>query len=57
MLENPELLQAMVERTGAHATGLQSPERACHLCDKCYDYAANWQPTADRLWQSQRSNP
>ena len=31
MLENPECLKAMVERSGAHSTDLQSPESAEHL--------------------------
>ena len=21
-----------------------------HLCEKCKNYAANWQPTADEIW-------
>ena len=50
MLENPECLQSMVERTGAHSTDLQSPETAEHLCGKCIPYAKNWESTADRLW-------
>jgi len=50
MLENPELLRAMVEKTGAHSTDPQSPESADHLCAKCDAYARNWQPTAERLW-------
>ena len=51
MLENPEKLQEMVKRTGAHSTDLESPESAEHLCGKCIDYAKNWTPTADRLWE------
>ena len=50
MLENPELLQKMVHETGAHSTDLQSPESVEHLCEKCKNYAANWQPTADEIW-------
>lgn len=50
MLENPERLQALVKATGAHSTDLQSPESAEHLCEKCVQYAANWKPSADRLW-------
>ena len=50
MLENPEKLKEMVERTGAHSTDLQSPESAEHLCEKCAQYAACWKPTADKLW-------
>ena len=51
MLENPEKLRAMVASSGAHSTDLQSPESADHLCSKCDQYAANWKPAADQLWQ------
>ncbi len=50
MLENPELLQEMVHKTGAHSTDLESPEPVEHLCGKCAEYAANWQPSADDIW-------
>lgn len=50
MLENPEKLRAIIEKTGAPSTDLQSPESAEHLCAKCQAYAASWTPTADRLW-------
>ena len=50
MLENPELLRDMVEKTGAKSTDLQSPESAEHLCGKCDLYAAEWKKAADELW-------
>lgn len=50
MLENPEKLCAMVEKSGAHSTDLQSPESAEHLCAKCDAYAKNWTPVANELW-------
>ncbi len=50
MLENPEKLRAMVHRTEAVSTDLQSPESVDHLCDKCVSYAENWTPTAQKLW-------
>lgn len=56
MLENPELLQKMVHETGAHSTNLESPESVEHLCAKCKEYAANWQPNADRIWNSQEKH-
>ncbi|MFR7646629.1 MAG: hypothetical protein ACLUZQ_08730 [Butyricicoccus sp.] len=31
-------------KTGAHSTDPQSPETAEHLCEKCDEYAKNWQP-------------
>ncbi len=51
MLENPDKLREMVERTGAHSTDLQSPESVEHLCEKCREYAHNWEPSAERLWE------
>lgn len=52
MLENPEKLQQMVKESGAHSTDLQSPESAEHLCAKCEDYAREWAPRAEKLWES-----
>lgn len=54
MLENPEKLRAMVAKTGAHSTDLQSPESADHLCGKCDHYAKCWQPSADALWNQNK---
>lgn len=50
MLENPECLRSMVERSGAHSTDMESPESVEHLCGKCVPYAENWLATADKLW-------
>lgn len=55
MLENPECLQDMVKRSGAHSTDMQSPESAEHLCGKCVPYAENWVDTADKLWHCSHS--
>lgn len=51
MLENPELLEKMVKETGAKSTDLQAPEAVEDLCDKCKQYASNWKPKADELWE------
>ena len=53
MLENPDMLRAMVEATGAHQTNQESPEEVDHLCAKCDDYAREWAPVADEIWASQ----
>ncbi len=53
MLENPDVLPKMVEKTGAHSTDLQSPETARHLCDKCTKYAENWTPYANEMWEKE----
>ncbi len=50
MLENPQYLREMVEKTGAHQTNLESPEDVEHLCAKCDDYAKEWAPVADQEW-------
>ena len=55
MLENPDKLRAMVKKSGAHSTDLQSPEMAEHLCAKCDQYAKNWKPVADELWKENRA--
>ena len=54
MLENPEILQKMVEESGAKSTDLQSPESVEHLCGKCLNYAKEWQSYADDVWQAQK---
>ena len=51
MLENPEILRDMINKTKAHSTDLQSPESVEHLCGKCRDYATGWKPSSERLWQ------
>ncbi len=51
MLENPERLAAMVKKSGAHSTDMQSPEDAEKLREKCKPYAEAWAPTADKLWK------
>lgn len=52
MLENPDALRKMVKDTGAHSTDLVSPESVDHLCEKCDDYAKNWKPEAEEIWNS-----
>ncbi|MCC8123767.1 MAG: radical SAM protein [Oscillospiraceae bacterium] len=51
MLENPDLLVEMVNRTGAKSTDPESPESVEHLCGKCKEYAENWKPVAEELWE------
>ena len=53
MLENPEILQRIVAEAGARSTDLEAPETAEHLCAKCKDYAACWQPVAEEVWQKE----
>jgi len=51
MLENPAKLIQIVNESGAHSTDVQSEEPVEHLCGKCIEYAKNWQPEADELWE------
>ncbi len=55
MLENPDKLREMVEKTGAHSTDLMSPETVEHLCAKCDHYAENWSPKAEELWNADQT--
>ena len=58
MLENPQLLRGMVKSTGAHQTNLESPEDVDHLCAKCDEYAAEWKPIAEEIWnQKEHARP
>jgi len=51
MLENPQKLRGMIERTGAKSTDLQSPESVEHLCSKCDSYSACWALEAKKIWE------
>lgn len=55
LLDNPEMLTAMVRVSGARSTDLRHPEDVEILCSKCIEAAAQWQPTADRLWYGETS--
>ena len=51
MLENPDALRAIINKTGAKSTNLIVPESVEQLCAKCDDYAAAWAPAAKRIWE------
>ena len=57
MLENPEIFQRLVNKTGAKSTDLQSPETVEQLCTKCEEYARNWKPHADKVWAETKVTP
>lgn len=52
MLENPQCLRDIVNRTGAKSTNLIQEETAEMLCSKCDKFAKEWAPRADELWKS-----
>lgn len=53
MLENPQALRKIIEKTGAKSTNLTKSESAEELCSKCDDYAVAWAPVAKRIWEEQ----
>ncbi len=50
LLDNPELLASIIDKSGAKSTETTSPEDVHALCGKCEKTAAIWAETADRLW-------
>ena len=54
MLENPQYLREVVEKTGAHGTNAEAEETVEELCSKCDEYAEGWAPIADEIWAKQR---
>ncbi len=52
MLENPEILRKMIDKTGASSTDLIEKESADHLCAKCDRFAKEWAPVAEEIWNS-----
>jgi MoaA/NifB/PqqE/SkfB family radical SAM enzyme len=54
LLDNPEMLQAMVKESGAKSTDMEAPENVEKLCTKTVDAAKAWAPVADRLWEERQ---
>ncbi len=52
MLENPQALRRIIEKTNAKSTNLTCPESAEELCSKCDCYAKAWAPKAKEIWES-----
>jgi MoaA/NifB/PqqE/SkfB family radical SAM enzyme len=53
LLDNPEKLRAMVEKSGAHSTQMVDNESVEELTDKCIKVSEDWKIAADRLWNSE----
>ncbi|NLY88384.1 MAG: radical SAM protein [Firmicutes bacterium] len=51
LLDNPEILCAMVKESGAKSTELEAPEDVEVLCAKTRPAAEEWAPVAGRLWE------
>ncbi|ADY55773.1 Radical SAM domain protein [Syntrophobotulus glycolicus DSM 8271] len=54
MLDNPEILREMVDRSGAHSTQFEDSETVTELTAKTAAAAEKWAPVADRLWSEPR---
>lgn len=54
LLDNPQALVGLVDRSGAHSTDLQDPEGVRELSAKCTKAAEAWGSTADELWECSR---
>lgn len=50
LLDNPEMLAAMVKESGAKSTDMEAPEDVDVLCAKTASAAKAWAEVADRLW-------
>jgi len=55
LLDNPQRLVEMVERSGAVSTDMRDPEKVADLAEKCKEAAENWAVTAESLWQGQET--
>ncbi len=50
MLENPECIEELVEKSGAHSTDLVQEETVYELTVKTRPMAERWRPVAERIW-------
>ena len=49
LLDNPDALVRMVEKSGAKSTHLKEPEDVREVSAKCQEAAKKWAPVADEL--------
>ncbi|MGI6412114.1 MAG: radical SAM protein [Syntrophomonadaceae bacterium] len=57
LLDNPDCLVAMVEKSGAISTEIMNPEDVHVLSERCQEAAENWGVVADKIWhESDRYN-
>ncbi len=52
MLENPEILRKIIAETKAKSSDLVHEETVEELCEKCDDFAKEWAPMAEEIWNS-----
>ncbi|HCC00097.1 MAG TPA: radical SAM protein [Ruminococcaceae bacterium] len=56
LLDNPEKLRGMVNRSNAHSTQYQDNESAEEVTAKCEDISQEWKKTADKLWETNETH-
>ena len=54
MLENPDMLRKMVNESKAKSSNLVRQESVEELCAKCDDFAREWAPKAEEIWNSSK---
>ena len=52
LLDNPDCLVSMVEKSGAQSTDMLDPENVRSLTAKCKKAAKDWAPVADEIWEN-----
>jgi len=57
LLDNPQMLKAMVKESGAKSTDMEAPEDVDRLCAKTVSAAAAWSEVAEKLWEDNPRNP
>jgi len=50
LLDNPDCLKDMVQKSGAYSTEFKDPQDVCELADKCREAALKWGEKADKIW-------
>ena len=55
MLENPEMIKEIVEKSGAHSTDPEAPESVDELIAKTKPYAEAWKPMAEKIWAERQA--
>ena len=46
------MLRNMVKESKAKSTDILEKEEVDELCDKCKDYAVEWKPVSEDLWEN-----
>ncbi len=53
VLDNPDAIDEIVDNCDCKSTDLESPEDVHTLTAKCREAAKNWEPVADKIWNTE----